>query len=182
VALALSEFLPSFLFLFGNEVFIPLSAVVVDCMGPFVANALERDRLYAAPELVCDSGHRDCFWHRFQVLMKALVMPLLGADPVNRAFHYLEGNRAAIPGTLYALVIGSGFGEETLFRGYMLERLGKLLGNGSSAKILIVLITSILFGLAHYPVQGLTGTEQATAIGLEATARQLPHSDQRSSA
>ncbi len=93
-------------------------------------------------------------------------MPLLGADPVNHAYHYLEGNRAAIPWALYAMVIGAGFGEETLFRGYMFERLGKLFGDGKGAKILIVLVTSVLFGLAHYSVQGLAGVEQATVVGL----------------
>lgn len=93
-------------------------------------------------------------------------MPLLGADPVNHAYHHLEGNRAAIPWALYAMVIGAGFGEETLFRGYMFERLGKLFGDGKGAKILIVLVTSVLFGLAHYSVQGLAGVEQATVVGL----------------
>jgi membrane protease YdiL (CAAX protease family) len=98
--------------------------------------------------------------------MKALVMPLFVADPVNHAYHYLEGNRAVIPGTLYTMIVGAGFGEETLFRGYMFERLGKLFGTGSGAKVVIVLITSLLFGLAHYSVQGLAGVEQATIVGL----------------
>jgi membrane protease YdiL (CAAX protease family) len=34
------------------------------------------------------------------------------------------------------------------------------------AKIVIVLITSIWFGVVHYWVQGLPGVEQATIIGL----------------
>src|SRR5262245_42031699 len=33
----------------------------------------------------------------FKLLMKAVVMPLLGADPINRAYHYLAGNRLALP-------------------------------------------------------------------------------------
>src|SRR4030081_541024 len=47
-----------------------------------------------------------------KLVLKALVMPLLGADPVNHAFHYLAGNRAALPGAVYAMVVGAGFGEE----------------------------------------------------------------------
>src|SRR5437870_1034834 len=39
--------------------------------------------------------------------MKAIVMPMLGADPVNHAYHYLAHNRAAIPGFLYAIVVGA---------------------------------------------------------------------------
>ena len=102
----------------------------------------------------------------FKVLMKAIVMPLLGADPINRSYHYLVGNRAALPGMLFALIVGAGFGEETVFRGYLFERLGKLFGTGTAAKVSIVLLTSALFGLAHYSNQGLTGVEQATITGL----------------
>jgi uncharacterized protein len=106
------------------------------------------------------------FGSAFKILMKIIVMPLLGADPINHAYHYLVGNQAAIPATLFALTVGAGFGEETLYRGYMFERLGKLFGSGVVAKTSIVLFTSILFALAHYSVQGLAGTEQATITGL----------------
>ena len=102
----------------------------------------------------------------FKLLLKAAVMPLLGAPDINQAYHYLAGNRAAIPATLWLLIAGAGFGEETIFRGYMFERLGKLLGSSVSAKTAIVLITSTLFALAHYSTQGLPGTEQAAITGL----------------
>ena len=101
-----------------------------------------------------------------KLVMKAIVMPLLGADPINQAYHFLVGNTAALPGILYAMIVGAGFGEETLFRGYLFERLGRLLGSGRGAKVSIVLITAILFGLAHYHDQGLAGAEQATIVGL----------------
>jgi hypothetical protein len=44
----------------------------------------------------------------FKLLMKSIVMPLLVADPMNHAYHYLVGNRAALPGMLYAMIIGAG--------------------------------------------------------------------------
>lgn len=46
----------------------------------------------------------------FKFLMKAIVMPQLGADPINQAYHFLSGNRAALPGMLYVIVVGAGFG------------------------------------------------------------------------
>jgi membrane protease YdiL (CAAX protease family) len=101
----------------------------------------------------------------FKLLMKIIVMPLLTADPINHAFHYLVGNRAALPGAIYLMIVGAGFGEETVFRGFFFERLGKLLGHGPWARTLIVLLTSLVFASLHY-AQGLAGVEQAVITGL----------------
>lgn len=101
-----------------------------------------------------------------KLLMKVVVMPLLGAPAVNEAYHYLAGNRGAIPATLFAMIVGAGFGEETLYRGYMFERLGKVLGAGLVAKVVTVLVTAMLFGLAHLQGQGLPGAEQGLVTGL----------------
>ncbi len=101
----------------------------------------------------------------FKLLMKAIVMPLLNADPVNQTYHYLAGNAAMLPFAIWAM-LAAGFGEETVFRGWMFERIGKLFGNKSWAKPLTVLITAVLFGLAHYANQGIPGVEQATIFGI----------------
>jgi len=93
-------------------------------------------------------------------------MPLLGADPINQAYHSLVGNRAALPAAVLTMIIVAGFGEETVFRGYMFERLGKLLGQNLTARIAIVLVTTGLFGSLHYFEQGLAGAQQATITGL----------------
>jgi uncharacterized protein len=102
----------------------------------------------------------------FKFVMKAMVMPLLGAPPINAAYHFLAGNKAALPGILFSLIVGAGFGEETVYRGWMFERFGKLFGQSVWARTLTVLITSVLFSLAHYSVQGLAGSEQALITGL----------------
>ena len=102
----------------------------------------------------------------FKLFMKVIVMPLLGAPPINQTYHYLAGNSAALPGILFTLIVSAGFGEETVFRGYLFERLGKLFGSGVSAKTSIVLLTAGLFGLAHYHDQRLAGAEQATITGI----------------
>ena len=101
----------------------------------------------------------------FKLVMKAIVMPLLGADPINHAYHFLAGNTAALPGMLLTLIIVAGFGEETVFRGWMFERLGKLLGSTLWARIFIVLLTSLWFASLHYKDQGLAGLEQAIFTG-----------------
>ena len=96
----------------------------------------------------------------FKLIMKAIVMPLFGAAPINSTYHFLVGNSAALPVMFVATTVGAGFGEETFFRGYLYERLGKLFGVSGGAKTLIVVITSILFALAHFPEQGMAGSSR----------------------
>jgi uncharacterized protein len=98
-------------------------------------------------------------------LMKAIVMPLFGADPVNQAFRHLTGNEGLLPAATWAMFV-AGFGEEMLFRAYLFERLGKLLGSGAAATVGIVVLTSAWFGVNHYSLQGLTGVQQATIVGV----------------
>ncbi len=100
-----------------------------------------------------------------KILLKSLVMPVLGADPVNRTYHFLAGNRAMLPAAVWAMLV-AGFGEETVFRGYLFERSAKLFGCSAAAKAWTVLFTSTIFGAAHYTDQGLTGAEQGAITGL----------------
>jgi len=102
----------------------------------------------------------------FKFLMKVVVMPLLGADPINHAYHFLTGNREALLAGVWSMIVTGGWGEETLFRGFLFERLGKLFGPSAGAKALIVLVTSVGFALLHYSEQGLSGAEQASITGL----------------
>lgn len=100
-----------------------------------------------------------------KMLMKAVVMPQLGAPDINPAFHYLAGNARALGEFMVYAVIGAGFAEETVFRGWLFERFGKIFGRSGAAKVLIVLITSALFAAGHWG-QGLAGVEQAAIVGL----------------
>src|SRR5262245_39432766 len=101
-----------------------------------------------------------------KLLMKAVVMPLLGAPPINPAYSYLNGNTDALPGFLANVIITAGFGEEILWRGFFFERLRKLLGTTRRASVATVVITSALFGMAHYMSQHWMGVQQAFIVGL----------------
>ena len=102
----------------------------------------------------------------FKLLMKAAVMPVLGADPINSAYHYLAGDSARLPGMLFTVIVGGGFGEEVIWRGYLFERFRKLFGPSAGARLGVLFLAALLFGLAHYPDQGLAGAEQAVVTGL----------------
>jgi hypothetical protein len=102
----------------------------------------------------------------FKLAMKSIVMPLLGAPPLNPAYGYVAGNRAAFHELVLTILIGAGFGEEVLYRGYLFERLGRLLGRGGPATLATVIVTSLLFAAAHYTSQGMPGVQQALVTGL----------------
>ncbi|HTO75099.1 MAG TPA: CPBP family intramembrane glutamic endopeptidase [Thermoanaerobaculia bacterium] len=98
--------------------------------------------------------------------MKAVVMPLLGAPASNMQYRWLVGNSGALPGMVAVILVSAGFGEEVVFRGYLFERLGKLLGPSKVAVAATVLLSAALFALAHSRDQGLPGVEQAAVTGL----------------
>ena len=170
VAVSLRGFGPLGLFailvIFLTSVFKPVSAILVLAWA-WRSHTPWREIGYARPKSWLGTlAVGIVFGCAFKLVMKAIVMPLLGAPAINPAYHYLVGNPAALPGIVFTMIVGAGFAEETLFRGYLFERLGKLFGTGSGAKVSIVLLTSALFALGHYSNLGLPGVEQAMITGL----------------
>jgi membrane protease YdiL (CAAX protease family) len=149
----------------GNFLFVPLSAILV--LGwRSLSHTPWREIGYVRPQ----SWPRTfavgiVFGVAFKFLMKAIVMPLLGGPPVNQAYHWVAGNTAALPAMLFLMIVVAGFGEETLYRGWMFERLGKLFGTSGWAKVSIVVLTSVVFAPPHYVDQGIPGVEQALITG-----------------
>jgi membrane protease YdiL (CAAX protease family) len=152
--------------LLGNLLFLPLSAILALAWArrtntPWSELGLRRPRRWL-PTIAAGIA----IGVALKLFSKAILLPLLHADPINHAFHHLVGDRSAIPFMLYQLVIGAGFGEEVLYRGYLFERLGSLLGRGARARVATLLFTSLLFAAAHLPEQGVPGAEQALLTGL----------------
>jgi hypothetical protein len=86
--------------LLGNGLFIPLSAILV-LIWARLSRTPWREIGYVRPK----SWPRTLaigivFGVAFKFAMKAIVMPLLGAPAINRAYHYLAGNTAALPAAL----------------------------------------------------------------------------------
>jgi membrane protease YdiL (CAAX protease family) len=97
-------------------------------------------------------------------LLKAVVLPLLHAPPVNATFHDIAGNPQELAWFLAYVIVGAGFSEELVYRGYLFERLGKLIGTGALATALTVLITTALFAVSHWQ-QGVFGIINAGITG-----------------
>ncbi|MBZ5494013.1 MAG: CPBP family intramembrane metalloprotease [Acidobacteriia bacterium] len=150
---------------FLGQVVVPVGAILVLAWAK-LSHTPWREIGYVRPRnWIASIALGVAFGIALKFLMKAIVMPLLGADPINWAYHSWVGSRALLPAGIWACLV-AGWGEETVFRGYMFERFSKLFPPGIGGKIFIVLITSVWFGLAHYFNQGLAGTEQAAITGL----------------
>jgi membrane protease YdiL (CAAX protease family) len=150
----------------ANLVVVPLSAILVLLWArasntPYAALGFERP-----PSWITTIVFGTVVGISLKLFMKAVVMPLLGAPALNPHFQYLAANPSALPGILYAVVIGAGFGEETVYRGFLFERLGRWLGPGSASQCAVLIITTSIFALAHYPEQGLPGLQQAACTGM----------------
>lgn len=150
---------------FGNMIIIPVGAILVliwvwRSRTPWSDIGYVKNKNWVSTLAV-----GIVFGIAFKLLMKAFVMPLFNADPINRTYHFLAGNKALLPAAIWGMFV-AGFGEETVFRGYLFERFAKLFGTKAWVKPVAVIITSIWFGVAHYTTQGITGIEQATIVGL----------------
>jgi membrane protease YdiL (CAAX protease family) len=150
----------------GNLLVVPLSGILV-LLWAWITRTPWRDLGLARPRNWLSTIALGCvFGVALKFAMKSIVMPLLGAPPVNGPFHYLAHNPAEIPAMLYIIVVGAAFGEEMIFRGWAFERFRKLFGDAPWVKVLAVLITSAWFGWEHYGLQGTVGVQNATIVGL----------------
>ncbi len=103
-------------------------------------------------------------------LVKVLIIDPLakvaGWPPLNLSrFAKLPGNFALLAGALLLVWIQAAFGEELVFRGFLLTRLELLFGDASAATLLAVLGQALLFGGAHWYL-GARGITTAALIGL----------------
>jgi len=80
------------LVLSGNLLFSPFSAILVLAWA-YASRTPWRAIGFARPRnLLISAIVGVIFGSAFKLIMKMLVMPLLGAPPVNQAYHYLAGN------------------------------------------------------------------------------------------
>jgi membrane protease YdiL (CAAX protease family) len=102
----------------------------------------------------------------FKLVMKAVVMPSLGALPINQAYHYLTGNIVAKTFMALFVTVSGGFGDETVYRGFLLHRFFQLFGSGAFGRTIALLLPSLWFAVMHFPDQAVPGVEQALVTGL----------------
>jgi len=98
----------------------------------------------------------------------AVVMANIAGKPEAAdmsGYDYLRGNLPMLILALVAVYIVSSFGEEVIYRGFLINRIAELWSGGKAAWTLAVVISSIVFGLVHFR-WGLTGMVQTGFMGL----------------
>ncbi len=97
------------------------------------------------------------------IVMANIVGIPEGADM--SGYNYLSGNLPMLILALVAVYIVSSFGEEVIYRAFLVNRIAELGGGGKTAWRVAVLISSVVFGLVHYG-WGVTGIVQTGFMGL----------------
>lgn len=80
-------------------------------------------------------------------------------------YDYLKDNIGMLFLTLIGVYIVSSFGEEVIYRAFLINRFSQIGLDTKTAKIMAIILSSIIFGLVHYD-WGLMGIVQTGFMGL----------------
>ncbi len=97
------------------------------------------------------------------IVMANIVGIPEGAD--TSGYNYLQGNLPMLLLALAGVYIVSSFGEEVIYRGFLMNRIAELGSGSKAAWRLAVVVSSIVFGLVHYS-WGPAGIVQTGFMGL----------------
>ena len=101
-------------------------------------------------------------------ILGSVIMSILTgttAQPDVDNYLYLRENPWIFLVSLLGVYLVSSFGEEVVYRGFLIQRISWLLEGIKFGKTCSVLISAVIFGLAHY-TWGITGMVQTGFMGL----------------
>ncbi|MEM7381274.1 MAG: CPBP family intramembrane glutamic endopeptidase [Bacteroidota bacterium] len=101
-------------------------------------------------------------------ILASALAPMLFDLPVQTdtsGYNYFKGRPGLFIISLAGVYLVSSFGEELVYRAFLMDRLGRLFKNLRLQKLLSVLISALIFGLAHY-TWGVIGVFQTTLMGI----------------
>lgn len=102
----------------------------------------------------------------FLLIINPIIQNLLSIDGQNLdRFSLLRGNMTYWIIGMISAVVTAGFGEEIIWRGYVMRHLARLFGGKKGAWLCSLFITSLVFGLLH-SYQGIMGILQTGITGL----------------
>jgi membrane protease YdiL (CAAX protease family) len=104
------------------------------------------------------------------IVMANIVGIPEGAD--TSGYNYLQGNLPMLLLSLAGVYVVSSFGEEVIYRGFLINRIAELGEGGKWAWWWAVLVSAVVFGLVHF-AWGPAGIVQTVFMGLALGAAYL---------
>lgn len=105
----------------------------------------------------------------------AIVMGAIAGAPQTadfESYNYMSGNMALLLVSLLGVYVVSSFGEEAVYRGFLINRVAELGGNSRTAWCIALALSTVIFGLIHYD-WGVVGMVQTGSMGLALGASYL---------
>jgi membrane protease YdiL (CAAX protease family) len=100
-----------------------------------------------------------------RLLFNPVIEHVTGTHRDLSTFDSLRGNWGALLALLPTIWISAGICEEIVYRGYLITQTAQLLGNSRAARVGAVLLSAILFALAHGH-QGVSGVLLTGTLGV----------------
>lgn len=101
-------------------------------------------------------------------VMSSMVLANFGDSPPQSdlsQYAFLKGNIGLLILSLLGVYIVSSFGEEVVYRAFLIGRFSQVFPDGRWKSALVILMSALLFGLAHY-TWGPVGIFQTSLMGL----------------
>ena len=92
----------------------------------------------------------------YRYLLYPVVVKFTGIPVDISAFDVLRGNLPVLLGTLAYVWTSAAFGEEIVFRGYLMTRFSKVFGTSTFSIVANIILFGAFFGVIH-AYQGVTG-------------------------
>jgi hypothetical protein len=102
---------------------------------------------------------------QFSLLLLSLIVSLTGKPLDLSRFAPVEGDVFLLSLSLVKVWTVTAFGEELVYRGYLMNRVAELAGGSESAWAMSLAVVSVMFGLGHL-YQGIAGVVASTLGGL----------------
>ena len=80
-------------------------------------------------------------------------------------YNYLQGNFGMLVFSIIGVLIVSSFGEELIYRGFLINRISQLLPESNKSEYIAIILSAIIFGLVHYE-WGPMGIVQTGFMGI----------------
>lgn len=97
--------------------------------------------------------------------MELIIVQFIEQPTDTSRFDIIKENIWMLLGALLAIWFSAAFGEEIIWRGYIMKYAAQFMGDDKKAWIFSLIITSVLFGALHY-YQGPAGMIKTGVAGL----------------